>query len=124
MVVCRLAHTLSGQRLRLIIINSIRFWVHLQVFCSLIRRQAWENITKNANRSAIQCVSRIYMLRHWNIYPNKVLVAYKSVKLVSEPDTNYASSLGTKGKNRFRNQLSTEIANNSTQDIENISLIG
>ena len=59
----------------------------------------------------------------WNIYPNKVLVAYKSVKLASEPDTNYASSLGTKGKIGSEINYQLKLVNNSTRDIENISLI-
>ena len=84
----------------------------------------WANITKNAdNRSDNPMRFTDLNAATLNIYPNKVLVAYKSVKLASEPDTNYASSLGTKGKIGSEINYQLKLVNNSTRDIESISLI-
>ncbi|MGO2939235.1 MAG: hypothetical protein ACTIDA_01555 [Pseudolactococcus laudensis] len=84
----------------------------------------WANITKNAdNRSDNPMRFTDLNAATLNIYPNKVLVAYKSVILASEPDTNYASSLGTKGKIGSEINYQLKLVNNSTRDIENISLI-
>ncbi|MBS7576983.1 MULTISPECIES: Cna B-type domain-containing protein [unclassified Enterococcus] len=84
----------------------------------------WANITTNAdNRSDNTARYTDLSYASFNIYPNKVLVAYKSVKLASESDDNYASSLGSKGKIGSDINYQLKLVNNSTRDIDSISLI-
>lgn len=84
----------------------------------------WANITTNAdNRSENPNRFTDMGSSSFNIYPNKVLVGYKSVKLASESDDNYASSLGQKGKIGSDINYQLRLVNNSTKDIDNITLI-
>lgn len=84
----------------------------------------WSNITTNAdNRSDNSKRFTDMSSTPFNLYPNKILVAYKSVKLASEPDVNYGSSLGTKGKIGSAINYQLKLVNNSTRDIDSVSLI-
>lgn len=84
----------------------------------------WANITTSSdNRSENPNRFTDMGSSSFNIYPNKVLVGYKSVKLASESDDNYASSLGQKGKIGSDINYQLRLVNNSTKDIDNITLI-
>lgn len=83
----------------------------------------WENITTNAeNRSENPNRFTDLSSATLNIYPNRILVAYKSVKLASESDDNYAYSLGLKGKINSEINYQLKLINNSLRDITGITL--
>ena len=84
----------------------------------------WADLNKNA-RNRPEYDSKFTDLRSaaFSVYPPKVLVPMKSVKLSSEPDTAYASSVGKKATIGTEIDYRWRLQNNSTQAIKNLTII-
>ncbi len=84
----------------------------------------WSNITTDArNRSEDEKSYTSLNYAPFSVYPPKVLVSTKSVKLASEPDSLYASSVGDRAHIGDSIDYRWRLQNNSTQDIRSLIVL-
>lgn len=84
----------------------------------------WSNITKDANNRPDDNTKYTNMgTTSFTIYPPKVLSSIKYVKLSSDPDTKYASSLGQKGSVGDAIDYRWLFKNNSPKEIDSMIVI-
>ena len=84
----------------------------------------WQNILKDAdNRPDDKTKFTDFSSASFTLYPPKVLSSFKQVKLASEPDSKYSSSLGNKATIGTDIDYRWFFKNNSTKEIESLEII-